>query len=62
VLKQATGTFESNPVLYINLQLRYYLHLTDQEIHQLTDEQWAEHYSMLENIRLQEAKHNQPFH
>jgi hypothetical protein len=62
VLNLSKGTFESNPVLYINLQLRYYLHMSSQEIHQLTDEEWAEHYVMLENIRVNEAKYYQPFH
>jgi hypothetical protein len=56
VLSQAKGDLEHNPVLYINLQLRYYLKMSTAEIEELTDEQWAEHYTMLENIRQQEAQ------
>ena len=61
MLSLANGNFESNPVLYINLQLRYYFNMSSQEIDDLTDDQWAEHYAVLENIRLQESKNNQPF-
>lgn len=56
MLKAATGEFESNPVLYINLQLRYHLGVTKDELHEMSDEEWAEHFAILGNIRKEEAK------
>jgi hypothetical protein len=61
VLSDAKGEFEHNPVKYINLQLRYHFGITKTELEELTDEDWAEHYAILNNIRQEEAKHNQPF-
>ena len=56
MLKAANGTFENNPVNYINLQLRYHFGVTKQELLEMTDEEWADHYAILENIRKEEAK------
>ena len=61
MLNEASGDVNTNPVLYINLQLRYHLGMTRKELEKLTDEEWAEHYAILENIRKEEAKRNQPF-
>ncbi|MBN8834567.1 MAG: hypothetical protein ABS68_00265 [Niastella sp. SCN 39-18] len=55
MLSAAKGDFEANPIQYINLQLRYHLGLTKQELNEMTDEEWAEHYAILENIRKAEA-------
>ena len=60
MLKADTGDFKNNPVLYINLQLRYHLGLTRDELNEMSDEDWAEHYAVLENIRKEEAK-RKPF-
>jgi preprotein translocase subunit SecA len=56
VLKAADGTFDSNPVQYINLQLRYHLGCSKNELLEMTDEEWAEHYAILANIRKEESK------
>ena len=60
MLKAADGDFDNNPVQYINLQLRYHFGLTKQELLEMSDEEWAEHYAILENIRKEEAK-QKPF-
>jgi len=62
VLKAANGDFEANPVQYINLQLRYHFGISKTELEELSDEEWAEHFAILNNIRKEEAsKTNQPF-
>ena len=61
MLRKADGKFEANPVKYIDLQLRYHFSMSKAELESLTDEDWAEHYAILSNIRKEEAKHNQPF-
>lgn len=60
MLRAAEGDFDSNPVQYINLQLRYHFGCTRQELEEMTDEDWAEHFAILQNIRQEEAKRNQP--
>lgn len=61
MLNAARGEFEANPVKYINLQLRYHFGMSKEELDDLSDEDWAEHFAILENIRKEEAKRNQPF-
>jgi diadenosine tetraphosphate (Ap4A) HIT family hydrolase len=60
VLSGAEGKIEHNPVLYINLQLRKHFHMTAKELEDLSDEEWAEHFAILQNIRQEELKHSQP--
>jgi hypothetical protein len=62
VLRYAKGEYGDNPVKYINLQLRYHLGISNQELEAMDDEDWAEHYAILTNIRQEEAKHNGPSH
>lgn len=61
MLANANGDFEANPVQYINLQLRYHFGMSKTELEELTDEEWAEHFAILANIRKEEAKTKQPF-
>jgi len=56
VLDGADGSFEANPVLYINLQLRKHFGMTKQELESLSDNEWAVHYAILADIRKNEAK------
>ncbi|RYF85845.1 MAG: hypothetical protein EOO03_12675 [Chitinophagaceae bacterium] len=60
MLRDAEGDFDHNPVLYIDLQLRYHFGISKQELTEMDDETWAEHYKILQNIRQEEAKQNQP--
>jgi len=53
VLAKADGDFSSNFVLYIDLQLRYFLGIDPSS---LDDDMWAQYWAMLENIRKNEAK------
>jgi hypothetical protein len=39
----------------------YHLGYTKEQLNALTDAEWAEEYSILMNIREQEAKQNKPF-
>lgn len=43
----------SNFVVYIDTQLRYHLKI---EPENLSDEEWAERYAILQNIRAEESK------
>lgn len=58
MLKAAKGNFEENSVGYINNQLRYYLGFSTSDLMSMSDEEWAQHYAMLQDIRKQEAKAN----
>ncbi|WP_160711284.1 hypothetical protein [Chitinophaga solisilvae] len=53
MLTSANGEFQSNFILYIDLQLRYHFGLDPS---QLDDDQWAQHWAILEDIRRNEAK------
>lgn len=44
---------DDNPIGYINTLLRYYLHIADPDA--LDDDQWAEMYAQLIDIRKKEA-------
>jgi hypothetical protein len=57
----AKGKPDDNSVLYISLQLRQHFHMTKEEVEGLSDEDWAEHYAILQHILTEQAKHNQPF-
>lgn len=60
MLKSANGSFEDDPINYINLQLRYHFKMSRQDLSDLSDEEWAQHYAILNNIRQEEAK-QRPF-
>lgn len=49
---------ESNWIGYINTMMEYYLHI---DPHTLSDDEWAEKFAQLQNIREGEAKANNPF-
>ncbi|MDO5650351.1 MAG: hypothetical protein Q4G11_07075, partial [Gallicola sp.] len=55
VLEEATGTVETNFIRYIDLQMRYYLGINPEK---LNDEEWAETYEMLKDIREKESGKN----
>lgn len=46
--------------MYINTQMRYHLHFSTEELRNMSDEEWANHFAMLQNIRKEEAK-QKPF-
>jgi len=46
---------ESNWIGYVNTMLEYYLGINPQT---LTDDEWAEKFAQLQNIREEEAKTN----
>lgn len=60
MLSSAQGDFDHNPVKYIDLQLRYHFGCTKQELEEMDDEDWAEHFAILQDIRKEQAKANQP--
>jgi hypothetical protein len=51
-LTEADGSYEANPIAYIDTVLRYYLHIDPRP---LTDEEWAQAYAQLIDIRNKEA-------
>jgi hypothetical protein len=38
--------------------LRKHFHLTKLELEELPDHQWAQYFAILQDIRIEEAKHN----
>ena len=55
VIEDSKGDLESNWIGYVNTMLEYYLGINPQT---LTDDEWAEKFAQLQNIREQEAKTN----
>ena len=52
-LEKADGSLEHNFVGYVDTMLEYYLHIDPSE---LTDEEWAEKFKQLADIRKREGK------
>ena len=52
-LEKADGSLEHNFVGYVDTMLEYYLHIDPSE---LTDEEWAEKFKQLADIRKREVK------
>lgn len=53
VIEAANGSFESNWIGYMDTVMQYYLCIDPT---QLSDEEWAEKYEQLKEIREKEAK------
>ena len=51
-MTEALGSYEANPIGYIDNVLRYYLHMDPTC---LSDEEWAQSYAQLIDIRNKEA-------
>ena len=60
MLKNAKGSFDDDPIAYINCQLRYHLGISKDELTTMPDEEWARNYAILTDIRKEEAK-QRPF-
>ena len=54
-IEDSKGDLESNWIGYVNTMLEYYLGINPQT---LTDDEWAEKFAQLQNIREEEAKTN----
>lgn len=51
-MSAAKGRIEDNPISYIDSMLQYYMHVDPST---LTDEQWAEKFAQLTDIRERES-------
>jgi len=57
VISEADGTVEKNWIGFVDTMIQYYLHINPDE---LTDEQWAEKFAQLMEIRKKEFQPGNP--